>query len=646
MPDAPDAVSTPTPQATTPLWRNRNFVLMWTSTAASGFGDRMIMSSALALLGAFAPTSGSASINSMTQFFFVLPYVVLSLFVGWLADRLPRKWMLLFCDEGRAVLLLLAATMIPLVDAQAELPAEFKWKVLMLLSAIGCCAATFNPVRNAIVPDLMPRKQLQSANAVILTITVIASMVGQVIAPWIIDVEQRTTVRTALYLALGFYAVSGLFFAFLKPHQHELPEEEAKHHVKVHVSRFLRGHPRLIFLILVHASIWGVAAAVYSGVLAVGKINYSLADNELFDVFSVIGAALGIGMLVGAVLIGLCQTQRETVTLLAGSMGVAGLCVLIFAWSPMEWLGMLMAFLLGVCGNMTIITSLTLVQSLSPSYIRGRVMGAAAIFDNGTIVAVHLLVWRLGERSDQLLLIAMKVMGPVMFLFGLAWLLAYLRAGTMKSPGANFFRHMIRLFCLVWHRMEWSGRHHIPSEGPVIIAANHTTALDPFLMQAVCPRQIRWLMLTSYRFKAVEFFWKIIDPIFIDYDESGERVNASKQVRQIVKELKAGDCLGIFPEGHLQYDDRILEPFEDGVAVCAKLGRAQIVPCWIEGTEVSKSMLRHFLKPGHRHVAFGEPFTPDPKASPEAITAELRRRMIALASGPVEEAPLHAAVTT
>ncbi|MEO1235334.1 MAG: MFS transporter, partial [Planctomycetota bacterium] len=183
----------------TPLWRNRNFVLMWTSTAASGFGDRMIMSSALALLGAFGASAGSASINSQTQFFFVLPYVLLSLGVGWLADHLPRKWMLMFCDEARAGLLLLAATMIPLVDAQAALPEDQKWKVLALLTAIGCCAASFNPVRNAIVPDLMPRSQLQSANAVILTITVIASMVGQVVAPLVIDVEARATVRTALF---------------------------------------------------------------------------------------------------------------------------------------------------------------------------------------------------------------------------------------------------------------------------------------------------------------------------------------------------------------------------------------------------------------------------------------------------------------
>ena len=209
----------------------------------------------------------------------------------------------------------------------------------------------------------------------------------------------------------------------------------------------------------------------------------------------------------------------------------------------------------------------------------------------------------------------------------------------MLSPGANVFRHGVRFFCLVWHRLEWEGRHHIPDTGPVILAANHTTALDPFLLQAASPRQIRWLMLTSYRFKAVEFFWKIINPIFIEHDASGERVNASKQVREIVKHLKEGDCLGIFPEGHLQYDNRILKPFEDGVAVTARLAKAQIVPCWIEGTEVSRSMVRHFLMPGRRRIVFGEPFTPDRQSKPEQITAELRRRMIALASSPVEEAP-------
>ena len=62
----------------TPLWRNLSFTLMWTSTAASGFGDRMIMLAALALLGGLAANESSTAIQAGTQFFFFLPYIFFS----------------------------------------------------------------------------------------------------------------------------------------------------------------------------------------------------------------------------------------------------------------------------------------------------------------------------------------------------------------------------------------------------------------------------------------------------------------------------------------------------------------------------------------------------------------------------------------
>ncbi|MEO1235298.1 MAG: 1-acyl-sn-glycerol-3-phosphate acyltransferase, partial [Planctomycetota bacterium] len=446
-----------------------------------------------------------------------------------------------------------------------------------------------------------------------------------------------------------------LFFAFLKPRpiHHAAaatgPDPagsdppRASPRSAVGATRFLRDHLGLVFLIGIHAGVWGVAAAVYSGVLAVAKRNYGLADNELFSVFSVIGAGLGFGMLTGAVVVGVVKTMRESTILLSGSLAVAGLCVLLFAWSPNAWVGAAVAFGLGVVGNVVIITSLTMVQALSPSFVRGRVMGVAAVADNLTIIFVHLAVWQMGERSDRLLVIVMQLMGPAMLAFGGVWLLRYMCRGPMPTAGANFFWHLCRLFCLVYHRLEWSGRHHLPQAGPVVVAANHTTALDPFLMQVALPRQVRWLMLTSYRFKSIEFFWRIINPVFIDNDPvTGERKSATTQVRQIVGHLKDGDCLGIFPEGHLQGADRVLKPFEDGVAVTARLSKAQILPCWIEGTAVTGSMLKQFFVPGHRRVVFGEPFTPARGDSPEAITAELRRRMLALASAHAREQALAA----
>jgi 1-acyl-sn-glycerol-3-phosphate acyltransferase len=615
----------PLPPAESPLWRNLNFVLMWTSTAASGFGDRMIMSSALALLGAFALETPSAGVNSQTQFFFVLPYVLLSVPMGWLADRVMRKWILLACDEARAGLLMLAIALIPMAAAEALLPADHQWKVFALLFAIGCCAASFNPVRNAIVPDLVPRGQLQPANAIILTITVIAAMIGQYIAPMLIDVDARATVRRALLLAMAFYGISGLFFAFLRPLPRHLRSARRERRPPVGGLAYLLRHRSLAMLILVHGAIWGVAAAVYSGVLAVAKLNYGVDGNALFEVFSRIGPALGIGLLGGAILIGVIKTRRESPLVLALALAGAGACVFGFVISPSERVGLPLAFFIGVFGNVAIVASLTLVQSLSPSYVRGRIMGITAVVDNFTILVVHYCIWKLPD-ADQDIITVLKWAGPGMMVLGLIWAWRFGVTGPMPEGFVNLLWRINRLYTLVWHRVRWVGRHNVPSEGPVILAANHTTGLDPFVMQSGLRRLVRWLMLTEYLFTFATPLWRAVKPIALDKASSD-----MNKLRLLVSTLKEGNVVGLFPEGSLQRTHRDLQPFRHGIAVIARRAGATIVPVWIHGTPRRHHMIWHFLTPSRTTVIYGRPFRPPPDMPDEEVVTELRERMVALA---------------
>lgn len=630
----PDASTTPTPPAgrhhkPTPLWRNFSFTLMWTSTAASGFGDRMIMLAALALLGGLAVDGDSTSTQAGTQFFFFMPYLFFSVLGGWAADRLPRKWLLMVCDESRGLLLLLGVF---LIGGASQIDSDKEWQVYAMLFAIGIFAAIFNPTRNAIVPQLVERQQMQPANAVVLVINVVFSMIGMIVGGRIISPDEASSVQTGLLVGALFYLISGSFFAFMKPKDTRILADHEEPRTAVSLwdaLKYVASHRRVIWLIVIDVLVWGAAATMYSGVIGLCKVHYGLTGEPLMKEFTQVSAALGFGMLAGAVVIGLIRTRQQAPLVMGVALAMAGLNVLLVSVLPIKIVTYFGAFLVGVAGNVAIVSVISLLQSIAPNGVRGSVMGLAAMTTTVFSVAIYGAIWQLPD-ADEKIIYVLYGLGPLLMAVGLSYALYYLSHGPMPTAGANFFRHLIRFFSLVWHRLEWTGRHHIPTTGPVILASNHTTALDPFILQSACPRQIRWLMLTSYRFKALDFFWKIINPIFID-DSSGERTNASQQVRQVVKHLKEGDILGIFPEGGLQYDDRVLKVFEDGVAVTAKLGKAQIVPCWIEGTVRSKSLLAHFLKPGHRRVAFGEPFTPSKQDKPEEITAELRRRMLRLA---------------
>ena len=204
-------------------------------------------------------------------------------------------------------------------------------------------------------------------------------------------------------------------------------------------------------------------------------------------------------------------------------------------------------------------------------------------------------------------------------------LVRHLRAGPM-TPVRNTYWHLVRLFTLLWHRLEVVGKHRVPHDGPVILAANHTTGLDPFVMQAMQPRMIRWVMLTSYKFPWAGFLWREIDPIFLDLD-AGD----TDKIRKIVDVLKEKQQpVGLFPEGALQREQRALQPFKPGVIVIARRAKAAVVPVWIEGTPERANMLLQFFTPSRTRVGYGEPYQIDRSQKVDAALAELRKRMLAV----------------
>jgi len=603
---------------------------MWTSTAASGFGDRMIMLAALALLGGLSHTADSAGVQASTQFFFFAPYLVFNLLGGWLADRMPRKWLLMLCDESRGLILLAAIFMLLGAAGPAMIPTDRHWQVYLALAGIGAFAAIFNPTRNAIIPQLVPERQLQSGNAVILVINVVFGMVGMVVGTkFIINPESIGSVRVGLMCGALFYLVSGWFFVFMRP-IHEIHSEARKPRALGEAVQYSVKHRRVLLLYAVNIMVWGSAALVSTGVMGVLKIHYLLEGEELFHSFGYVSATMGTGMIVGAALVVIIGTHRESTIVLTTGLILAGLFTLILALVPLLSVTYAAAFCIGVFGNVAIISSLTILQSITPNHVRGRIMGLNAMIDTVFSISIYGIIWLI-PGSDHWVLIIMLVLGPILMITGAIALVRHLFSGPMPNRTANFCWRVNRLFCFSWHGLAVIGKHHIPATGPVVIAANHTTAMDPFLIQAGTIRMVRWLMLTAYRLPVANFMWNAIQPICIELDtETGERSGAMRQVRQIVGELKQGDVVGMFPEGRLQYDDRVIKEFEQGAAAVARLAGATIVPCWVDGTVVSRSMIAHALKPTHSSVTFGQPFVPGKDQSAEEITAEIRRRVLAL----------------
>jgi 1-acyl-sn-glycerol-3-phosphate acyltransferase len=180
-----------------------------------------------------------------------------------------------------------------------------------------------------------------------------------------------------------------------------------------------------------------------------------------------------------------------------------------------------------------------------------------------------------------------------------------------------------RFVARLWHRTVVIRRPRLPKQGPVILVCNHTSGLDPFILQSVLERVVIWMMATEYYdIKAMTWFFRAIDAIPVDRDG---RDMAS--VRAGLRALKEGRILGVFPEGRIETSMELL-PFQTGVAMMAIRTGVPVYPAYLDGSQRNKSMVGAFLGRNRVTVAFGPEIEFDrndtSREGLEAATAKIR----------------------
>jgi glycerol-3-phosphate dehydrogenase (NAD(P)+) len=163
-------------------------------------------------------------------------------------------------------------------------------------------------------------------------------------------------------------------------------------------------------------------------------------------------------------------------------------------------------------------------------------------------------------------------------------------------------RAILQPFLHLYFRLNRVGREHIPSEGPVLLAANHRSFSDPFMIGMCLGRPLRFVAkieLFDKRWKA----WLLLalGAFPIRRGESDEA--AMETARQI---LEQGGAVGIFPEGTRVRPGPLGEP-KRGVGRLALETGAPIVPVAIIGTEdIRRGWL---IRPRRVTVRCGTPLT-------------------------------------
>jgi len=149
--------------------KHRSFALLWLGQTLSRVGDFVYE---IALAWWVLEKTGSAETMGLVLVFSITPSLLFLLIGGVAVDRLPRIMLMLFSDIGRGVAALVVAALAFTNQMQV-------WHVFAASLFFGFVMAFFQPAYAAIVPQIVPKDDLPSANA----LTSISANLGRVVGP-------------------------------------------------------------------------------------------------------------------------------------------------------------------------------------------------------------------------------------------------------------------------------------------------------------------------------------------------------------------------------------------------------------------------------------------------------------------------------
>ena len=164
------------------------------------------------------------------------------------------------------------------------------------------------------------------------------------------------------------------------------------------------------------------------------------------------------------------------------------------------------------------------------------------------------------------------------------------------------FWFVLRLLFRVYFRWRIVGTQHVSQNGPVILASNHASYLDPMLIGSAVDRPIFYLARKSlFRHWAAGPFLRSVNALPVD--RAGKSFGGLKA---LLGRLTRGNAVLVFPEG-TRTRDGSLQRAHAGVGLLAVKSGAKVIPTRLYGSHEAWNRRMRFPRPRRITVVFGPP---------------------------------------
>jgi 1-acyl-sn-glycerol-3-phosphate acyltransferase len=555
-------------------------VSMGVAYAMGTFNDNFFKQAVLLL----AVTAGLHTLQGVATFLFALPFVLFSAWTGWLADRLPKKDIVVISKflELAAMLLGLWALL------------TLNWAgIVGIVFLMGLQSTCFSPALNGAIPENFPTGEVPKVNAYLKLATTVTILSGIALGGIALDLplpdfatafvpegdyafgRLAVGVFAALISVIGIVAAFGIYKTpFIKRSGNPFPLFGPVDSVR-HALECRRLDPPLFLVLSGEAFFYGLSSFVILVInnFGVNQLGFSLTLTGLLSV------GLMTGICIGSLMAGRYDASSWRRIMIPAGAGMA-ISLLIAALAPLLpgtvacFFFLIVIFIItGICGGFYLIPVVSFIQIRPKATEKGKILGISNFASFSGIIISGIVFAISGKMSPALLLIA----GSAVCLSFTAWAASFLRhlpdaslAVKAKSP----FSLLLRILLSLRYRITITGMTDIPAhvsnKKPVLFMPNHPALIDPLIIYAILAGLEPRPLADEHQMKSPfgAFAAKLARPIFIP--DPGEGTIAAKRravesMRTVTKTLQDGVPVLFYPAGRVYRSSREMLGANSGV---------------------------------------------------------------------------------
>jgi acyl-[acyl-carrier-protein]-phospholipid O-acyltransferase/long-chain-fatty-acid--[acyl-carrier-protein] ligase len=527
------------------------------------FSDNILRNLLLSMIvGMNLAKSERETFVSVVTFLFSVPFLILSMPGGWLADRFSKRQITIWTKAMEFGSMLLATAGLATHSLELSLAA---------LTLVASQAALFGPSKYGLLPELLPEKSLSWGNGVIELGTFLAIIIGTVAGAWMGEHFSGRELYAG-YVLLGLSVIGFLTSLHIDKVQAAAPEKPFRLNIIgdlwAQIGR-MRKDRALFLAVLGNTYFWFLGSLLFSTIVIYGPDVLHVGQTKT----GYLNAMLAVGIGIGSMAAGwVSENKIEYGLIPLGSIGMT--CTgLALGITPH-----------GMAGSAELLGMLGFWAGFFAVPVNALIQHKPAEQDKGGIIAAANLLSFVGiaiSSGVYFVFTAYIHLDPRGVIVAASCITAFSTAYVLYLLPEWFGRLILFFATRTVYRVRVIGRDNFPEKTGALLVCNHMSFVDVALLVAATDRPIRFLMYQGiYDHPVVKPFAKMVKAIPISSEQHPREMLHS--LKTATDALRNDEIVCIFAEGQITRTGQLL-PFRRGLERIMKGVEVPIIPVNLDG---------------------------------------------------------------